>query len=219
MDECEAIHENVQVVRYENRYDIIPEMDVIITATASPHVILKAENMPQINKPLTVIDLALPRDVEEAVGKIDGVELLSIDHFKDIMDERMVYRQEIAKIIEVEIQSEIDGLLSWVTHAKVDNMVKNLNEKSRQLANETITNLCGHLELSEKEEEYLSKIVRSKFREMVMPPIKQLKSLDSEEAIIGIEKTVTYLFPEKPAKLAQEDVVLGDHKNDDTAII
>ena len=74
-------------------------------------------------------------------------------------------------------------------------MVRDLNETSRQLAEETIENLCGRLSLSEKEETYLSKIIRSKFREMVMPPIKQLKSLDTEEEIIRMEKTVTYLFP------------------------
>ena len=195
MDKCEAIHENVKTIHYENRYDLIPEMDVIISATASPHVILKADEMPELTKPLTVIDLALPRDIEETVGNIAGVELLTIDDFREIIDETMAYRLKVAEAISGEIQNEIDGLLSWVTHAKVDNMVRDLNETSRQLAEETIENLCGRLSLSEKEESYLSKIIRSKFREMVMPPIKQLKSLDTEEEIIRMEKTVTYLFP------------------------
>jgi glutamyl-tRNA reductase len=205
MDQCEAIHENVQVIRYENRYDCIEEMDVIITATASPHVILKAEEMPALTKPLTVIDLALPRDVEEAVGELPGVSLLTIDDFKDMMDEKMTYRIQVAKQIAEEIQDEIDGLLSWVTHAKVDNMVRDLNETSRQLAEETIENLCTRLNLTEKEEVYLSKVIRSKFREMVMPPIKQLKSLEKEADIIGMEKTVTYLFPG-----IQDRAALGD---------
>ncbi|MBK5243438.1 MAG: glutamyl-tRNA reductase [Eubacteriaceae bacterium] len=214
MDECEAIHENVQMVHYEKRYDIIPEMDVIITATASPHVILKVEAMPKRIKPLTIIDLALPRDVEEAMGTMDGIELLTIDHFKEMMDETMVYRQKIAKKIAIEIEAEIDGLLLWITHAKVDNMVGDLNQTSRKLADETITTLCEHLELTKKQEDYLSKIVRSKFREMVMSPIKQLKSLNSEEEILGIEKTVTYLFSEKPQK-----ALSGDEKDDDTAVV
>ena len=214
MHECESIHENVQTIHYENRYEIIPEMDVIITATASPHVILKADEMMPLTKPLTVIDLALPRDVEEAVGDLPLVELLTIDDFKNIMDEKMAYRVKIAEKIAEEIQDEIDGLLSWVTHAKVDNMVRDLNETSRQLAEETIENLCGRLNLTEKEELYLSKVIRSKFREMVMPPIKQLKSLDDEAQIIGIEKTVTYLFPGMQEKISPEA-----QKNDDTAVI
>lgn len=214
MDECEAIHENVQMVQYEKRYDIIPEMDVIITATASPHVVLKVDAMPKRIKPLTIIDLALPRDVEEAMGTMAGIELLTIDHFREMMDETMVYRQKIAKKIAIEIEDEIDGLLLWITHAKVDNMVGDLNQTSRKLADETITNLCEHLELTKKQEDYLSKIVRSKFREMVMSPIRQLKSLNSEAEILGIEKTVTYLFSEKPQK-----ALLGDEKDDDTAAV
>lgn len=194
MDSCPKIHENVQVVEYEKRYELIPEMDVIISATASPHVILKTENMPKRTKPLMVLDLALPRDVEEGVGKLPGIQLLTIDHFKETMDEKMAYRKAIAKKMKVEIEDEIDSLLSWITHAKVDNMVKDLNETSRKLADETIINLCERLELSEKEQEYISKVIHSKFREMVMPPIKQLKSLENEEAILKIEKTVNYLF-------------------------
>ncbi|MBC3795951.1 glutamyl-tRNA reductase [Acetobacterium tundrae] len=206
MDKCEAIHENVKMIHYENRYQVIPEMDVIISATASPHVILKAAEMPRLNKPLIVIDLALPRDVEEAVGNIPGTELLTIDDFKEIIDETMVYRMKVAEKIAGEIQEEIDGLILWVTHAKVDNMVQDLNETSRKLAEETIENLCGRLSLTEKEETYLAKIVRSKFREMVMPPIKQLKSLDTEEEIIRMEKTVAYLFS------GVQEVALGDQK-------
>lgn len=59
--ECRAIHENVQMIHYEDRYNHHSEMDVIITATASPHVILKADEMKQLHKPLTIIDLALPQ--------------------------------------------------------------------------------------------------------------------------------------------------------------
>ncbi|MBC3886838.1 glutamyl-tRNA reductase [Acetobacterium paludosum] len=206
MDKCEAIHENVKMIHYENRYQVIPEMDVIISATASPHVILKAAEMPQLDKPLIVIDLALPRDVDEAVGNIPGAELLTIDDFKEIIDETMVYRMKVAEKIAAEIQEEIDGLILWVTHAKVDNMVQDLNETSRKLAEETIENLCGRLSLTEKEETYLAKIVRSKFREMVMPPIKQLKSLNTEEEIIRMEKTVAYLFSGRP------EAALGDQK-------
>jgi glutamyl-tRNA reductase len=197
MDRCETIHENVVRVYYEDRYELLEDMDVVISATASPHIILKADLMKARKKPLIVIDLALPRDIEEGVGDLPMVELLTIDHFKDIMDEKMAYRVEVAKKIEQEIQVEIEGLLSWITHAKVDNMVKDLNDTSRQLAEETIEILLGKMNLDEKEEKFMAKIIRSKFREMVMPPIKQLKQLDSEEAILGIEKTVTYLFSSK----------------------
>ncbi len=211
MDLCEEIHENVKIIRYEERYDIIPEMDVIITATASPHLIIKAEEIIKRDKLLTIMDLALPRDVEERVGELEKIDLLTIDHFKEIMDETMVYRRQVARKIGSEIQDEIDNLLLWVIHAKVDNMVRDLNETSRNLAKETIDNLCGRLELSEKDEAYLAKIIRSKFRKMVMPVIKQLKSLNSEEEIKDIEKTVAYLFSDFSDK--------GDYGNDDTVVI
>ena len=194
MDKCQTVHENVKRIYYEDRYDYLESMDVVISATASPHIILKADKIKNREKGLMIIDLALPRDIEPQVGNLPLVELLTIDHFNEIMDESMAYRLEIAKQIAYEIDSEIDGLLAWITHAKVDNMVKELHQSSLHLAEETIENLLENLDLSEKEEKYLTKIIYSKFRKMVMPPIKQLKKLENEEAICGMEKTVTYLF-------------------------
>ncbi len=209
MDKCQAVHENVKRIYYEDRYDYLEDMDVVISATASPHIILKADKIKKRKKPLVIIDLALPRDIEPQVGVLPRVELLTIDHFKDIMDESMSYRLEIAKQIGHEINAEIDGLLAWITNAKVDNMVKELHQSSLHLAEETIENLLKNLNLNEKEEKYLTKIVHSKFRKMVMPPIKQLKKLDNEEAICGVEKTVNYLFVGQ-AESGQGKIQQGD---------
>ncbi|MEG2649725.1 MAG: glutamyl-tRNA reductase, partial [Eubacterium sp.] len=95
-----------------------------------------------------------------------------------------------------EIDSEIDGLMVWITKSKVDNMVAHFNSHAGELADETIEILNGRLKLTEKEEEFLSKIVRSKFREMVMPSIRQLKTLDNEDDILRFEKTIAFLTQE-----------------------
>ena len=191
------------MIRYEDRYEAIGDIDVIISATASPHVILKRELMPERKKPLMVIDLALPRDIEEAISEMDQVELLTIDNFKDIIDEKMHYRERVAEKIALEIEEEIDGLMVWITKSKVDNMVAHLNQVSGQLADETIEILNKRYQFEGKDKEFLEKIVHSKFREMVMPSIRQLKTLDSEDDILRFEKTLAFLFSGGNAEAAQ----------------
>lgn len=140
--------------------------------------------------------MALPRDVEPAIGEMPDVALITVDDFKHIIDEKMHYREQIAAKIEGEIDSEIDGLMVWITKSKVDNMVAHFNNHAGELADETIEILNGRLKLTDKEEEFLSKIVRSKFREMVMPSIRQLKTLDNEDDILRFEKTIAFLTQE-----------------------
>lgn len=195
-DEYRGIYKGVNVLQYDDRYTAIEEMDVVISATASPHVVLKEELMAQRKKPLMIIDMALPRDVEPAIGEMPDVALITVDDFKHIIDEKMHYREQIAAKIEGEIDSEIDGLMVWITKSKVDNMVAHFNNHAGELADETIEILNGRLKLTDKEEEFLSKIVRSKFREMVMPSIRQLKTLDNEDDILRFEKTIAFLTQE-----------------------
>lgn len=195
-DEYRGIYKGVNVLQYDDRYTAIEEMDVVISATASPHVVLKQELMAQRKKPLMIIDMALPRDVEPAIGEMPDVALITVDDFKHIIDEKMHYREQIAAKIEGEIDSEIDGLMVWITKSKVDNMVAHFNNHAGELADETIEILNGRLKLTDKEEEFLSKIVRSKFREMVMPSIRQLKTLDNEDDILRFEKTIAFLTQE-----------------------
>ncbi len=195
-DEYRGIYKGVNVLQYDDRYTAIEEMDVVISATASPHVVLKQELMAQRKKPLMIIDMALPRDVEPAIGEMPDVALITVDDFKHIIDEKMHYREQIAAKIEGEIDSEIDGLMVWNTKSKVDNMVAHFNNHAGELADETIEILNGRLKLTDKEEEFLSKIVRSKFREMVMPSIRQLKTLDNEDDILRFEKTIAFLTQE-----------------------
>ncbi|MGL4282781.1 MAG: glutamyl-tRNA reductase, partial [Eubacterium aggregans] len=195
-DEYRGIYKGVNVLQYDDRYKAIEEMDVVISATASPHVVLKQELMTKRKKPLMIIDMALPRDVEPAIGEMPDVELITVDDFKHIIDEKMHYREQIAAKIEGEIDSEIDELMVWITKSKVDNMVAHFNNHAGELADETIEILNGRLKLTDKEEEFLSKIVRSKFREMVMPSIRQLKTLDNEDDILRFEKTIDFLTQE-----------------------
>lgn len=199
-DEYRDIYEGVNTLHYEDRYRIIEDMDVIISATASPHVVLRRSEMRERKKPLMIIDLALPRDIEESIGDMPQVELLTIDHFKNVMDEKMHYREAMASKIAEEIDGEVDTLLDWITRSKVDNLVAHFNRVSGRLADETIEILNDRFALEGKDEEFLGKIIHSKFREMVMPSIRQLKSLEDEADIQRFEKDLTFLFKGRESK-------------------
>lgn len=71
---------------------VLAEADFLVSATASPHFILKAEELERIvlrrKKPLYIYDLAIPRDIEPAAGKIEGIILRNLDDLSFIFKER-----------------------------------------------------------------------------------------------------------------------------------
>lgn len=98
---CEDRHHKViyQVMEYENRYDLVDEMDVIISATSSPHYTLTFEKLARnlrTSKPRVLVDLAVPIDIEARVECLPGVKRYDIDDF-----------QELAKVNNEKKQHEV----------------------------------------------------------------------------------------------------------------
>jgi glutamyl-tRNA reductase len=183
-----------EIVNFEDRYKILEKVDVVISATASPHVILKAEEIIDIKNPVMMVDIAMPRDIEDSIGKIDGINLHTIDDLNNVIDESKAYRLKIAGKIENEIESQIEEILLWIKKAKVDPMIECFNLISRSAADEAIEQIAYKLKLEGKEKKYVEKVIHSKMRQVVINPIKQLKQLEDAQEIANFEKTVSYLF-------------------------
>lgn len=96
-------------IRFERLKEKLKEADVVISATTSPHFILREEDILEVHRPLLVIDLALPRDVEPKVKYINGVELYCLDDLNYIIEKNLDKRKdeilEATDIIKKEAQN------------------------------------------------------------------------------------------------------------------
>lgn len=105
---------NFLTIEYEDRYDYIDAMDVIISATSSPHYTLtysKLKKCMMTEKPRVFVDLAVPMDIESKVSAIDGVSYYNIDDFTRIAKENNQRKLEEAQaatgiLEEYELQFE-----------------------------------------------------------------------------------------------------------------
>lgn len=100
-------------IPYEERRQHMAEADIIITSTSCPHIILSREEVETIvhsrtNRPLAIVDLAMPRDVDSAVRDISGVFLCDLDDLENVphptADERDAAAVEARKILHEEAQ-------------------------------------------------------------------------------------------------------------------
>ncbi|MCI8429705.1 MAG: glutamyl-tRNA reductase [Lachnospiraceae bacterium] len=86
---CEDRHHKVtyQVMEYESRYDLMDEMDVIISATSSPHYTMTYDKLAKClktSKKRVLVDLAVPIDIEEKVEWLPGIKRYDIDDFQEL---------------------------------------------------------------------------------------------------------------------------------------
>jgi len=95
------------------------DVDILIGSTAAPHPVVTLAKLAPImrtrpDRPLFCIDLAVPRDFEPAVNKLDGVYLYDIDHLRQIADDSMAVRQQEVVVCERLIERHVSEFSAWL---------------------------------------------------------------------------------------------------------
>ncbi len=96
-------------IGYDDRLSLLPDCDLVVSATSSPNYTLEAHRLAplKVEKPIIFIDLAVPRDIETAVGELPWATLYDIDAFHiDLQSERLKQALEQAQVILDEVERE-----------------------------------------------------------------------------------------------------------------
>lgn len=192
--DVKKVFEGVNVIDYNDRYSMIESVDVIITATASPHLVIERDKIENTKEELVILDFALPRDVDECVNDIDGVRLYDIDDFKKEAKKSNLKRQSLLKKANKFIDEDIAGFLKWVNSTRVDPVLAALNEKQNTIKNDTLKIINRKLDLDDRQRKVIEKMLASAIKKMAKDPIMKLKSLESDIEQKNYIKLVSELF-------------------------
>ena len=166
---------------YDDRYALIQDSDILITSTSSPHLIIKDDHVKDIKKHLYMIDLSMPRDIDDRLKQRENVTLYDIDDFDKISNHNISIRKNMIKQADDMIQSSIDELLCWAKSTKVDTTIKSLNEKCDNILYDTMLYINRKVELNHREQKIIQKMISSALQRLIKEPIIALKQIDEEK--------------------------------------
>ena len=101
-------------IPFEERWQHMAEADIIISSTSCPHIILSREEAELMvrgrkNKPLVIVDIAMPRDIDSAVREVKGVYLYDLDDLENVVDQNAGEREAAAAEAQKILQAETKG--------------------------------------------------------------------------------------------------------------
>ncbi len=125
---------NGTAIPYGEMFSMAAETDIIITSTGAPHYVLTAENLGPLlhgreDRPLILIDIAVPRDVDPALGEMKGVTVYNIDDLEDVVDVNKTFRSNEAKVAEEIIEEEIAALKERLRYYTMRPVMVQLHDK------------------------------------------------------------------------------------------
>ncbi|MBS4538579.1 glutamyl-tRNA reductase [Clostridium sp. D2Q-11] len=185
---------NVIPISYEQRYEILKEVDILITATACPHHIICKEDMPKLTKKLYVMDMALPRDVDQRLSQLDFVNLYNIDNLKEIVTLNESKRKELSEKAKNIIDQDVLDFIQWLKTLKVDPIIKNMYEKCQEVEKDTMEYINRKIDLSKRDKKIIEKIISSSFKRIIRNPAIKLKEIEDKEKLETYIKVMEELY-------------------------
>ena len=169
-------------VAYEEWTDCLTGVDILIASTAAPHPVLKKETVAQAmarrrHRPLFLIDIAVPRNVEPEVNSIDDVYLYNIDDLQEVAQANVRLRRKEVREAEALIESAVEEFRAWVEGLAAGPTVQRLQAYLDQLVEEEIARF-GALAPGERERLLeFSRRLRSKFLHAPLETLKESSRL------------------------------------------
>ncbi len=175
----------------------LAEADIVISSTASPLPILgkgAVENAIKIRKhrPIFMVDIAVPRDIEEQVGELDDVYLYSVDDLQDIIKEGLKSRQEAALMAEDIIEAQVLHFMTWLKSLNAINTLCQFRKKAESIRDECINNAFKQLKNGKDTEKIITKMARQLTNKIMHNPTIQVKqaSIDERDDLIKAANTL-----------------------------
>src|SRR3954447_2694807 len=121
-------------VEYSRFVSMLPEVDILITSSGAPHYILHKDEMQRVrsarrNKPMFLIDIAVPRNIEPSVNDLDNVFLYDIDDLQEVVNANLRERMKEANHAEQLVSEEVDRMMARLKVAEVTPTIVGLQEQ------------------------------------------------------------------------------------------
>jgi glutamyl-tRNA reductase len=157
--------------------------DIVVAATASPHLLLEARELAEVmeardRRPLLLIDLAVPRDIDSSCGEIDGVSLYDIDDLEAVVARNRRVRQAEARKAEGIVEEEIQAFASWLGSLEVLPTLAALRASANEIAAGVVSENRGKWEsASPRDLERIDALSRAIVNRLLHEPTKRMKEL------------------------------------------
>ncbi len=192
------------------------DVDILISSTGAKDYIIDYELMQFVERlrkgrPLFLVDIAVPRDMDPRIGDLPNMFLYDIDDMQGIVEANLAERKRAAEEILTMIRSEVVLFNEWLVTLGVVPVITALRKKALTIQSETMASIENKMpDLTDREKKVLSKHTKSIINQLLKDPISQAKEfasdpkaaekLDLFQSIFGIAEEVE----QEKAKQAQQ---------------
>lgn len=191
-----AVDFDAEWVDYHGWPDLMGRVDILIASTAAPHPVVRYDQIKAVmgarhRKPLFLIDIAVPRNIEPHINALDDVYLYNIDDLKGVSAANLKLRRREIEAAEALVEEAVHHFNGWLQQLAS----RPILERYEKFLNETIEEELNRLE----RETGMNKEMKEKFRErlrakLLYPPLEKIKEASANGGVVRYMEALESLF-------------------------
>ncbi len=169
-------------VEYTRFVAMLPEVDILIASSGAPHYILHKDEMQRVigarrNKPMFLIDIAVPRNIEPAVNDLDNVFLYDIDDLQEVVNANIRERQKEAERAEEIVKQEVERMMARLKVQEITPTIVSLQEELERIRQAEIDKVRRKFgPVTREQEEAWEMLTRGIINKVAHGPISELRA-------------------------------------------
>ena len=208
-------------VRFEELPERLERADIVVSATNSPHHIIERDEFEHVmtardGRPLLVVDIAVPRDIEPECREIAGVSLHDIDDVQQIVERNASGREEAARRADPILAGELDRFERWLASLEVLPTIASLRERGDEIVRRVLAENDGRWEsLSDADRERLTAMAKAIASRLLHEPTLRMRNAagnDSAYLYVSALRELFGLDPETEPEAEGEGNVTRLHR-------
>ena len=175
----------------------LAQADVVVTSTSAPHALVDADDLAPImdargGRPLVLIDIAVPRDVDPAAAALPGIVLYDMDDLQGVVDRNLGVREGERSRAEAVVEEELRSFATWLSQLEVTPTIAALRTHGQEIVDQVLAENAGRWEsASPRDVARAEAIARTVMQRLLHEPTIRLKAQDGGH---GRQQVVRELF-------------------------
>lgn len=195
-----------QAVPLTDLAEVLPQADIIIASTASPLPVLGKGAVERALKkrryrPMFMVDIAVPRDIEPEVAELEDVYLYTVDDLQQVVEQGVQARRDAAFEAEVLVMQGAELFLEQLRARDAVDTLKAIRRQAESLSEQELAKALRLLERGQDPQQVLTQLARGLTNKLIHTPSVQLKKASAEgQAEILLAAQHLYALADKPSK-------------------
>jgi len=179
--EALAAEFGAQAVPLTELHNVLHLADVLIASTGSPLPVfgkgaVESAIKKRRRKPMLMVDIAVPRDIEAEVSELDDVFLYTVDDLEHIVDEGRRSRQQAADEAEEIIEHQTEEFMGWQRSLQAVDTVRAVREQANQMQQALLKKSSARLAAGDDPEQVLEQLARALTNKLIDSPTRALRT-------------------------------------------